>query len=96
MSILMLLFSAASDVFSHSLDLSLRDKIVFTVCAPLLVPFRILSAILLAFLIWSSSRLGLLFTNPEVRRNIFFLIYMRSKVPLQINQITMPLNIIVS
>ena len=61
-----ILYCAASDVFSHSLQLSLRDKIVFTVCAPLLVPFRITIAVLLAFLIWSSSRLGLLFTNQEV------------------------------
>jgi len=57
----------ASDVFSHRLELSVRDKILFTLCAPLLIPFRILSALLLAFLIWSSSRLGLIFSNPEER-----------------------------
>ena len=64
---IMLVF-AASDVFSHSLELTVRDKILFTLCAPLLVPFRILMALLLAFLIWSSSRLGLLFSNPQVRK----------------------------
>ena len=63
---IMLVF-AASDVFSHSLELGVRDKILLTVCAPLLVPFRIFVSLLLAFFIWSSSRLGLLFSNPEVR-----------------------------
>lgn len=60
-------------MFSHRLELSVRDKILFTLCAPLLVPFRILSALLLAFLIWSSSRLGLIFSNPEVSNEISWL-----------------------
>ena len=53
-------------MFSHRLELSVRDKILFTLSAPLLVPFRIISALLLAFLIWASSRLGLLCSHPEV------------------------------
>lgn len=93
--------NAASDVFSHSLDLSLRDKILFTVCAPFLVPFRILSAVLLAFLIWSSSRLGLLFTNPEVRKGTLSFLFIlnpksRSKLTKYKIDKTMPLSLIVS
>ena len=56
-----------SHVFSHRLQLSVRDKIVFLLLSPLLVPARILLSLLLALLIWSSSRLGLLFSDPRLR-----------------------------
>ena len=59
------------DVFSHRLNLSGRDKIIFLLSAPLLVPVRILLSLLLALLIWTSSRLGLLFSEPEVRFQTF-------------------------
>jgi len=58
---------SAADVFTHRLELSLKDKIVFLLFAPVLVPFRIVLALLLAILIWTSSRLGLLFSDPELR-----------------------------
>ena len=57
-------------MFSHRLELSVRDRILFTICAPVLVPLRIVFALLLALLIWSSSRLGLMFSNPEVSKEM--------------------------
>ena len=61
---------SAVDVFSHRLELSVRDKVIFLLCAPVLLPLRLLLALLLVLLIWSSSRLGLLFLQPEVTSNM--------------------------
>lgn len=61
---------SAADVFSHRLELSVRDKVIFLLCAPVLLPLRLLLALLLVLLIWSSSRLGLLFSQPEVTYNM--------------------------
>ena len=61
---------SAVDVFSHRLELSVRDKVIFLLCAPVLLPLRLLLALLLVLLIWSSSRLGLLFSQPEVTSNM--------------------------
>eukprot|EP00090_Calanus_glacialis_P039376 TRINITY_DN68555_c0_g1_i1.p1 TRINITY_DN68555_c0_g1~~TRINITY_DN68555_c0_g1_i1.p1 ORF type:complete len:304 (-),score=73.66 TRINITY_DN68555_c0_g1_i1:145-1056(-) len=52
------------DCFSHKLDLSISDKIKFLLCSVILVPVRLCLALLVAFLIWFSSRLGLLFKDP--------------------------------
>lgn len=53
------------DTFSHQLDLTLADKLKFLVCSVVLVPVRLCLALLVAFLIWLSSRLGLLGRDTE-------------------------------
>jgi len=52
------------DTFCHKLELSVFDKFKFLVCGLLLVPLRLSLALLVAFLIWLSSRLGLVFRDP--------------------------------
>jgi len=52
------------DCFTHKLNLSTKEKIKFLLCSIILVPPKVCLALLVAFLIWLSSRLGLLFRDP--------------------------------
>ena len=52
------------DCFTHKLNLSTKEKIKFLLCSIILVPPKFCLALLVAFLIWLSSRLGLLFRDP--------------------------------
>jgi len=54
-----------ADCFGHKLILSTSDKLTFFLCSVFLVPFRLFLAFLVGFLIWLSSRLGLMFRNPD-------------------------------
>jgi len=53
------------DTFCHKLSLSVSDKLLFLLCSVFLVPLRLSLALLVAFLIWLSSTLGLLFRDPD-------------------------------
>jgi len=55
------------DLFTHNFKFSLFDKIKFVIFAPILVPFRLLVCLIIAFLIYTPSKIGLLFSNPETR-----------------------------
>ena len=53
------------DCFTHNLNLSTIEKVKLLLCSIVLVPPKLCLALLVAFLIWFSSRLGLLFRNTE-------------------------------
>lgn len=53
------------DTFCHKLDLSWSDKIKFLLCSLVLVPLRLSLVLVVAFLIWLSSRLGLAWRDPD-------------------------------
>lgn len=53
------------DCFTHQLNLSTIEKLKLFVCSIFLVPPKVCLALLVAFLIWLSSRVGLLFRDPE-------------------------------
>jgi len=55
------------ELFTHNFKFSLVDKIKFVLFAPLLVPFRLLACLVIAFLIYTPSKIGLLFSDPETR-----------------------------
>jgi len=52
------------DTFCHKLDLAWPDKVKFIVCSLVLVPIRLTLVLVVAFLIWLSSRLGLAGSDP--------------------------------
>lgn len=56
----------ASDLFTHNLSLSWKEKILYLIMSPILVPFRIVMMLLIASMIYFSSKIGLLFSDPEV------------------------------
>ena len=58
--------ATARDLFSHSLDLSLTDKLFYLLLAPILVPVRIFLALVIAVLIYSTSKIGLIGSDPAV------------------------------
>eukprot|EP00092_Neocalanus_flemingeri_P084107 GFUD01105620.1.p1 GENE.GFUD01105620.1~~GFUD01105620.1.p1 ORF type:complete len:306 (-),score=92.16 GFUD01105620.1:70-987(-) len=58
-----------ADLFCHQLSLSTSDKLRFLLCSVFLVPVRLCLALLVAFLIWLSSRLGLLYRDTDTWDN---------------------------
>ena len=62
--------ASARELFSHHLNLSLSDKLFYLLLAPVLVPLRIFLAIVIALLIYSTSKIGLIGSDPAVRNGI--------------------------
>ena len=60
--------ATARELFSHRLDLSLSDKLFYLLLAPILVPIRIFLALVIALLIYSTSKIGLIGSDPAVKR----------------------------
>ena len=57
----------AEDLFKINNSLTLQSKIRLAIFGLVLAPLRLVVLMLITSFIYTSSRLGLLFTNPEVR-----------------------------
>ena len=58
--------TSARELFSHHLELSLPAKLFYILLAPVLVPIRIFLALVIAVLIYSTSKIGLIGSDPAV------------------------------
>ena len=60
--------ASARELFSHHLNLSHSDKLFYLFLAPVLVPLRIFLALVIALLIYSTSKIGLIGSDPAVEK----------------------------